>query len=116
MDTVKGSVLLKNLKKRNEQQERRIEKLILTSQSGAISLKKKYETDISSIGDQIHNLGQRSVRPVPQFVTFDIVSRYFENKNNDCCETKIYKNTICLLLFITNLQIHFCGLDVLTAG
>ena len=45
------------MKKRNEQQERRIEKLILTSQSGAISLKKQYETDISSLGDQIHNLG-----------------------------------------------------------
>ena len=57
VDTIKGSVLLKNLKKRNEQQERRIEKLILTSQSGAISLKKQYETDISSLGDQIHNLG-----------------------------------------------------------
>ena len=57
MDTVKGSVLLRNLKKRNEQQEKRIEKLILTSQSGAISLKKQYETDISSIGEQIHNLG-----------------------------------------------------------
>ena len=27
---------------------------------------------------------QRSVRPIPQSVTFDIVSRCFENKNNNC--------------------------------
>ena len=27
---------------------------------------------------------QISVRPVPQSVTFDIVSRCFENKNNNC--------------------------------
>ena len=43
----------------------------------------------------------------------DIVSRCFENKNNNCCETKLCKNAICLL--ITNLQIHIwllCGLDV----
>ena len=47
----------------------------------------------------------------------DIVSRCFENKNNNCYETKIFKNAICLLF--TNLQIHFwllCGLDVLAAG
>ena len=34
----------------------------------------------------------------------DIVSRCFENKNNNCCETKLCKNGICLLF--TNLQIH----------
>ena len=33
----------------------------------------------------------------------DIVSRYFENKYNNYCETKLFKNAICLLL----LQIHF---------
>ena len=63
------------------------------------------------------NLAQRSVRPVPQSVTFDIVSRCFENKDNNCCETKICKNAIYLL--ITNLQIHFWlfySLDVLAAG
>ena len=27
----------------------------------------------------------------------DIVSRCFENKNNNCCETKLCKNAICLL-------------------
>ena len=27
---------------------------------------------------------QRSVRTVPQSITFDIVSRCFENKNNNC--------------------------------
>ena len=60
---------------------------------------------------------QSSVRPVPQFVTFDIVSRCFENKKNNCWETKLFKNTICLLF--TNLQIHFWqlfSLDVLAAG
>ena len=38
-------------------------------------------------------------------------------KNNNCCETKIFKNAISLLF--TNLQIHFwllCGLDILAAG
>ena len=60
---------------------------------------------------------QRSVRLVPQSGTFDIVSRCFENKNNTCWETKLYKNAICLLF--TSLQIHFwqlCSLDVLAAG
>ena len=46
---------------------------------------------------------QRSIRPILQSVTFDIVSRCFENKkNNNCCETNICKNAICLLF--TNLQ------------
>ena len=52
--------------------------------------------------------GQRSVWLETQSVTFDI-----ENINNNCCETNICKNDICLLF--TNLQIHFwllCGLDV----
>ena len=40
---------------------------------------------------------QRSVRPVPQSVKFNIVSRCFENKNNNSCETNICKNAICLL-------------------
>ena len=60
---------------------------------------------------------QRSVRPVPQSITFDIVSRCFENKNNNCWETKLYKNAIGLLF--TSLQIHFwqlCSLDVVAAG
>ena len=30
------------------------------------------------------NFNQRSVRPVPQSVTFDIVSRCFENKSDNC--------------------------------
>ena len=34
----------------------------------------------------------------------DIVSRCFENKNNNCCEIKLGKNAIRLLLI--NLQIH----------
>ena len=60
---------------------------------------------------------QRSVWLETQSVTFDIVSRCFENKNNNCCEIFFFKNAICLL--ITNLQIHFwllCGLDILEAG
>ena len=57
---------------------------------------------------------QRSVWPVPQFITFNIVSRCFEKKNNNCCETKLFKNAICLLLF-TNLQIHFWKLSSLVA-
>ena len=40
---------------------------------------------------------QRSVRPVPYSVTFNMVSRCFENKNNNCCEINICKNAICLL-------------------
>ena len=32
---------------------------------------------------------QKLVLLYPQSVTFTIVSRCFENKNNDCCETKI---------------------------
>ena len=32
---------------------------------------------------------QKLVLPYPQFVTFAIVSRCFENKNNNCCETKM---------------------------
>ena len=35
---------------------------------------------------------QRSVQPVPHFVTFNIVSRCFQSINNNCC-----KNAICLL-------------------
>ena len=47
----------------------------------------------------------------------DIISRCFENKNNNCCETNFCKNAICLLS--TNLQIHIwllCSLDTLTSG
>ena len=32
---------------------------------------------------------QKLVLPYPQSVTFAIVSRCFENKNNNCCETKM---------------------------
>ena len=38
-------------------------------------------SDYASYG---RKLGQRSVRLVPQSVVFVIVSRCFENKNNDC--------------------------------
>ena len=47
---------------------------------------------------------QRSIWLVPQSVAFDIVSRCFENKNNNCWEIKLSKNAICLLF--TNLKIH----------
>ena len=57
VDTIKGEVLLKNLKTRKESEERKIEKLILSKESGALSLKQQYENDISSLGDQIHHLG-----------------------------------------------------------
>ena len=57
VDTIKGVVLLKNLKTRKESEERKIEKLILSKESGALSLKQQYEKDISSLGDQIHHLG-----------------------------------------------------------
>ena len=47
---------------------------------------------------------QRSVWPETQSITFDIVSRCFENKSNNCCEQKFVKiNVICL--FLTK-QIH----------
>ena len=41
---------------------------------------------------------QRSVWPESQSGTFNIVSRCFENKNNNYCETKFLKNAICLLI------------------
>lgn len=37
--------------------EAKIEALILTPQSGAQSLKEKYELDIAQLGDKIHQLG-----------------------------------------------------------
>ena len=77
---------------------------------------------MTAIGIQAKNsyflicLVQRFIWPGSESIIFDIVSRCFRNKNNNCCETKICKNAICLL--ITNLQIQFwqlCGLDVLAA-
>ena len=44
--------------------------------------------------------GQRFVSTGAQSVTFGIVSRCFGNKNNNCCETKICKNAICVLYII----------------
>ena len=44
----------------------------------------------------------------------NIVSRCFENKNNNCCETKFVK-----MPFVYYLQIHIwllCGVDVLASG
>ena len=58
---------------------------------------------------------QRSVRPVPQFITFDIISRCFENKNNNWCETKNCKNYICLLFtnpFLATLRLGRPGIRV----
>ena len=55
---------------------------------------------------------QRSVRSVPQYVAFDVVSRCFENKNNNCCETILSKNSNCLLFtnpFLTTLQVGHPG-------
>ena len=46
-----------------------------------------------------------------KFVIFDIVSRCFENKNN-CCETKICKNAVCLLFknpFLATLRLGCPG-------
>lgn len=57
VDTVKGDVLLRNLKKRNAAMERKITELILNKSSGTISLKEQYEADISQLGDKIHELG-----------------------------------------------------------
>ena len=45
---------------------------------------------------------QRSVWLKTQSVAFDIVSRCFENKNNNCCETKFVKMTFVYYLQITN--------------
>ena len=40
---------------------------------------------------------QKSIWPETHIHRIDIVSRYFENKNNNCCETNFCKNAICLL-------------------
>ena len=58
------------------------------------------------------SLRQGSVLQLTKCVKFDIVSRCFENKNNDCCQTKFFKNAIFYL------RIHIwllCCLDVLAA-
>ena len=57
VETVKGTVLLDNLKNRNLGMEAQIEKLILSKNSGTESLKQQYEKDISELGETIHNLG-----------------------------------------------------------
>lgn len=57
VDTVKGDVLLENLKRRNAVMERKITALILNKSSGTVSLKEQYEADISQLGDKIHELG-----------------------------------------------------------
>ena len=62
-------------------------------------------------GMSLIRLTQRSVRPVPKSITFNIVSRCFENKKNDCCEKNDCKNAICLLF---TLQIH--NLAILLPG
>ena len=46
----------------------------------------------------VFSWNQRSFWPGAQSVTFNIVSRCFENKNNNFCETNISKNAICLLI------------------
>ena len=58
-------------------------------------------SDYASYG---RKLGQRSVRLVPQSVVFVIVSRCFENKNNDCWETKLECIPIIILLFGINIR------------
>ena len=55
--SIKGDVLLKNLKKRNAKMEEKINSLIINKNSGGISLKDQYETDISALGNKIHQLG-----------------------------------------------------------
>ena len=42
---------------------------------------------------------QKLVLQYLQSVTFAIVSRCFENKNNNCCVTKQVKNAICLFFY-----------------
>ena len=44
---------------------------------------------IHSLSYKLVTLNQRSDQPVPQYITFYIVSRCFENNNNNCCETNI---------------------------
>ena len=49
-----------------------------------------YYCKFSFVGTIQDYLIQRSVWLGSQFVTLDIVSRCFENKNNNCCETKFF--------------------------
>ena len=46
-------------------------------------------TEVEVVERLIFSLGQKLVLPYPQSVTFAIVSRCFENKNNNCCERKM---------------------------
>ena len=57
VDTVKGDVLLQNLKNRNAKMEKIINEMILSKSSGALSLKEQFESDISALGEKIHELG-----------------------------------------------------------
>lgn len=57
VETIKGRVLLTNLKWKNPKMEGNMEKLIMTPGSGALSLKQQYETEVSALGDNIHQLG-----------------------------------------------------------
>ena len=57
VDTVKGDVLLQNLKKRNDKMEKIINEMILNKSSGGLSLKEQFESDISALGEKIHELG-----------------------------------------------------------
>ena len=57
VDTVKGDVLLRTLKKKNSDMERKINNYIVNKSSGGLSLKGQYEKDISELGDKIHILG-----------------------------------------------------------
>ena len=54
---VKGEVLLRNLKIRNARMETKINDMILNKNSGGLSLKEQFESDIASLGEKIHNLG-----------------------------------------------------------
>ena len=85
VETVKGEVLLANLKNRNSGMEKQIDSLILSKSSGTNSLKEQYEKDISELGETIHNLGLEELTVREREVTLfeesiDTAQRETQNK------------------------------------
>jgi len=85
VETIKGEVLLANLKSRNANMEKQIENLILSKSTGTSSLKEQYEKDISELGETIHNLGLEELTVREREVTLfeesiDMAQKETQNK------------------------------------
>ena len=101
VETVKGEVLLENLKKRNAGMEKQIENLILSKSSGTNSLKEQYEKDISDLGETIHNLGLEELTVREREVTLfeesiDMAQRETQNRGVKTIENFIREKEIVI--------------------